>query len=542
MKSKFISKQRLAFLSAAGMSLMGASMAFGVGGTISITSSPALQLGSTGLTQGLVGTVWHVPTSGPAGSGYYGIPTPTNSSPMLSDVANVESFISNGSLSDSTTGVTTKLPPAAETFLNTATTFNYNGGEYPTSLYLGADSAGAAQVDGAPWASSIVDQMGYIKIASAGTYTFSMPVADDAGTVFVGGTGITPTGNAGTGTQIVATSYNGTSIPAADGTATVSFSSAGYYPIEVMNYQQGGGANFKFSVTAPTGGTAPTYWTTNAAATSVTPSPSLTATPVTPPQATDEWNFSKSTINGTAVSDIGTAGSAATAGTIVGTGTSVTGGTLVTTSTNSGNGMSVPGAAFTGYTGSFTIALTMTRSANDPTNSWGSMLSFGTANTPSNANIVVQAQRQDGSGFNSVTSSSLPNYGLIAANGKPLPAGQLTQEVLVYNATTNLASLYINGVLQMSETPTSALDLATMANGTSGTNGSRNGIGGLDPYNDPTTLGSYNDLSTWNSALTASQISGLFSAPVPEPSVMALFGLGAAGMLILRRRRVAAKA
>ena len=209
--------------------------------------------------------------------------------------------------------------------------------------------------------------------------------------------------------------------------------------------------------------------------------------------------------------------------------------------------MTVPGAAFTGYTGSFTIALTMTRSANDPTDSWGSMLAFGTANTPGNPNIVMQAQRQDGSGFNSTTSNALPNYGLVAANGKPLPAGQLTQEVLVYNATTKLASLYINGVLQMSETATSPLDLATLANGTSpnpkgGTNGSRNGIGGLDPYNDPTTLGSYNDLSTWNSALTPGQISGLFSAPVPEPSVMALFGLGATGMLLLKRRRAVAKA
>lgn len=537
MKSNLLSKQRLVCLSAA-MSLMGASMAFGVGGTISITSVPTLSLGSSGLTQGLVATVWHVPNGAPGN----GIPAPGNSSPVLSDVTNVEGYLNSGSSYNGTTGTTYTLPPAAETFLNTATTFSYNGGEYPTSLYLGADAAGAAKFDGAPWATSIVDQMGYIKIASAGTYTFTMPNADDAGTVFVGGTGITPAGNAGTGTQIVAMSYNGTSIPSSDGTASVSFSSAGYYPIEVMNYQQGGGANFQFSVTAPTGGTAPTYWTTKAAAASVTPAPSATATPTTPPQATDEWNFSKSTINGSTVSDVGTAGSAATAGTIVGTGVSVTGGALVTTNTGSGNGMSVPGTAFTGYTGSFTIALTMTRSANDPTNSWGSMLAFGTANTPANANIVVQAQRQDGSGFNSVTSSSLPNYGLVAANGKPLPAGQLTQEVLVYNSTTNVASLYINGVLQMSEVATTPLDLATLANGTSGTNGSRNGIGGLDPYNDPTTLGSYNDLSTWNTALTPSQISGLFSTPVPEPGAVALIGLGAVGMLMLKRRRVAAKA
>ena len=67
------------------------------------------------------------------------------------------------------------------------------------------------------------------------------------------------------------------------------------------------------------------------------------------------------------------------------------------------------------------------------------------------------------------------------------------------------------------------------------------GIGGLDAFGDPTTLASYYDLSTWNSALTGNQVAGLYaSSAVPEPGTIALIGLGALGMLMLKRRKALA--
>jgi hypothetical protein len=558
MSSNILSTRRLALLSA-GVSLFGAAAAFGAGpgGSISISSSPALSLGASGLTQGLIGTVWHVPGAGPVGSGQYGIPSdsadPTGGygpAPTLQDVGNVETYLNQNGFYWSSIGVTEPLPAAAYTFLNTADTFNYSGNNgSPTSSFLGADAAGAATLDDSYWARSIVDQMGYVKIAQAGTYNFTMSSADDAGAVYIGGTGITPIGNAGTGTQVVALGYNsnftpppasGTYIPAADGTANVTFSSAGYYPIEIMNYQQGGGAGLNFSVTPPSGGTAPTYYTTTAAASAVTSFP--TPVPAAPPAPTDEWNFGKSAISGSTVSDIGTAGSASTAGTIVGTGNTISGGALVTSNSNSGNGMSVPGSTFANYTGDFTISVTYNRSASDPTNDWGSLFAMGTQGGKSDNFILIQPQRHDGTNWSSDTiQTDGSQLKLHASNGLPSPAGQLTQEVLVYNSGRNTLSLYINGSLQMFGTPiltdgTSALSLAAIADPSGAT--ASDGLGGLDPFGDSTTLASYYDLSTWNSALTANQVSGLFAgAAVPEPGDLALLGLGAMGLLLLSRPR-----
>ncbi|MHB1768284.1 MAG: GLEYA domain-containing protein, partial [Phycisphaerae bacterium] len=544
MNSNILSTRRLALLSA-GVSLFGAAAAFGAGpgGTISISSNPALSLGSADLTQGLVGTVWHVGMPSTS-SGMYGIPgTGFGPSPSVQDITEVEQYLSSSYYS-STQGITYTPPAPLETFLNTSDTFKYGGGGSPTWQFLGSDAAGAAAMDVSAWMTSAVDQMGYIKIAAPGTYSFNMSSADDAGAVYIGGTGITPTGNAGTGTLVVANGFANTAgsavpggggyIPTTDSTASVTFSNAGYYPIEVMNYQQGGGAGFNFSVTAPTGGSAVGYYTTTAAASAVTSV--ATPAPATPPAPTDEWNFGKSAISGNTVSDIGTAASSSTAGTIVGTGNSVANGALVVTNSSSNTGMSVPGSTFANYTGDFTISVTFNRSASDPAN-WGSLFAMGTQGNTGNNFIIMQPHRQDGTNWSSdLVQTNGNGTELIANNKLPNPAGQLTQEVLVYNSSTNTLSLYINGVLQTFGQPLLAagnksFSLATLADPSGAT--ASDGLGGLDPYGDPATLASYYDLSTWNSALTASQVGGLFAgAAVPEPGDLALLGLGAMGLLL----------
>ena len=546
MNSNILSTRRLALLSA-GVSLFGAATAFGVGGPITISNSPALSLGASGLTQGLVGTIWHVLPNDGAGSGQYGLPAAAN--PTLVDATNMETYISTGSYTDSSTGVKYTLPAPSETFLNTKDTFSYvspyaEASFVPTSNFLGADAAGAAAVDQSAWTNSIIDQMGYIKIASAGTYSFSLANGDDVATVFVGGTGITPSGNAGSGTQLVAASYDNTKIPTSNYTASVTFGSAGYYPIEIMNYQEGGGAGMNLSVTAPSGGTAPTYWTTSALAGSVTPTPPPPVASA-PPTPTDEWNFAKSAITGSTVSDIGSAGTSATAGTVIGTAASVSGGQLVVTSNNSGNGMTVPGSTFTNYTGSFTVAATFTRNANDPTANWGSVFALGTQKNPGAGFILFQPHRDDGSGYAAFyiqpaagpSGGNAPGAtGVINANGKPIPTGSLTQEVMVYDASTNQSMLYYNGVLQETayvQLPAgvTSFDLAQYAN--------YGGLGGIDPFNDSSMMGSYNDLSTWNQMLSANQVAGLYSSltAVPEPGDLALLALGAMGLLLVSRRK-----
>ncbi|MGC9261708.1 MAG: hypothetical protein ACP5I8_16720, partial [Phycisphaerae bacterium] len=176
-----LSTRRLALLSA-GVSLFGAAAAFGAGpgGNITISSSPALSLGSSGLTQGLVGTIWHPgitdqsATANASTGAYtgYGIPgTGWGPSPSLQDVTVVENYLKSGgsySSYSATTGITTDytLPNPLESFLNTSDSFKYIGGGNPTWQFLGSDASGAAALDASSWTASLVDQMGYIKIAA----------------------------------------------------------------------------------------------------------------------------------------------------------------------------------------------------------------------------------------------------------------------------------------------------------------------------------------------------------------------------------------
>lgn len=162
--------------------------------------------------------------------------------------------------------------------------------------------------------------------------------------------------------------------------------------------------------------------------------------------------------------------------------------------------------------------------------------------------MVLQPQRQDGTTYASmdIQSNGLGTM-LIQQNAKGTPEGVKLVEVITYDASTNTASLYINGVLQgvvNPDTGTSAdgmtkFSLAQVADNI-GTSSSPltplDGIGGVDSFGDPSTMGSYYDLSIWNSALTGSQVAGLSAAATPEPASLATLALAVGGLLLTSRK------
>ena len=92
---------------------------------------------------------------------------------------------------------------------------------------------------------------------------------------------------------------------------------------------------------------------------------------------------------------------------------------------------------------------------------------------------------------------------------------------LTYSSSSDASTLYMNGVLVDNRATVPSLNTALGPLYIAGIAGS-----------------SVGDLGIWNSALSADQVSSIYnSEAVPEPSILALFGMGAIGMLITMRRK-----
>ncbi len=247
-------------------------------------------------------------------------------------------------------------------------------------------------------------------------------------------------------------------------------------------------------------------------------------TPSPSPAPLHDWNFSNSAISGGTVPDSGTAGSSATAGSLTG-GATVSNGQLITNNVK-GQGMSIPVAALSSISGSFSIEdIATSTTANQ---GWSTLFSLGSSKATS---IYSHPERQD-----SLYMSGEVGYNQLDYVGGHMPVGTPTMETLTWNATTDTLSLFINGVLQGSAVLSGSNAINLAATTSTGTN---LGIGGFDPYNDPSFTGGTSDFRIYGSALTPGQVLSDYQTlvPVPAPATLAMLAVGGLGMLLIRRNR-----
>jgi hypothetical protein len=261
-------------------------------------------------------------------------------------------------------------------------------------------------------------------------------------------------------------------------------------------------------------------------------------------------------IDGTANDSVGTADGTLSAG------ATIAGGVLTpqdggNPSGGTGRGVVLPTTAVAGLSGSFSIECWYSW---DGTGGYQTLYSFSNG---SNANSLVAVAKRQGEANLASQSSAFKwapdNTETIVqtrTNKNPGAAGGLVlaSVVTTYDATTNMASIYLNGAI------VSAIDLnnSQPVGSTTGTLAitgfnlsslTQLGIGGSSPYTDEVVNGTISDFRIYSGALSLSQVANIYSlgadasnsaitAAIPEPSTIALLvGAGVAGLVIRRRSR-----
>jgi hypothetical protein len=209
----------------------------------------------------------------------------------------------------------------------------------------------------------------------------------------------------------------------------------------------------------------------------------------------------------------------------------LTGGVLTPTGNN---GLTLPAATVSGINDAFTIETWYTFNVSS---GFQTLFSFSNG---TNQDYLINVARRGDSGDQSAAFKVAGNETFVTG---PINAtGVLTQVVIVYDGNTT-ASFYVNGTFSNSINNVNA--------NFSLSNYTTIGVGGNNPWNDPSVTGTISDFRIYTGALTAGQVSALNGlgadasngaingvVAVPEPTTVALLvGAGVAGLVMRRRSR-----
>ena len=238
--------------------------------------------------------------------------------------------------------------------------------------------------------------------------------------------------------------------------------------------------------------------------------------------------------DGTGADSVGTAN-----GTLVGTAT-ITGGQLV--GNPNGSYLGLPTSSVAGITGSFTIEDFVTVNADS-----ANFTTFFSFATDTNNFLLANPHRGAAAGPLTANFKEAPDGEFTIfdnAGNTTSPIGTEFLYTLTYDAgapaadptqPNGVATIYLNG-LQIAQGSGGSIAGYNLSNVAAG---GLNGIGGNAPFPDPTLSGSTNEFRIYGNALNAAQVLASFqtgpTGVVPEPTSLALLGLG--GLALLRRRR-----
>ncbi len=371
--------------------------------------------------------------------------------------------------SPSYTFVTTNAPTTGQGIV-------FSGGDTtPTNTFLGAYAAGAASVDTAPWATSIIDLQGYLNFPTAGTYQFNLISADDAAAIFLGGNAA-----AGSGTLLQAKNFD-SSIPSAPGLPNPlhidifpvnGVAQTGWYPFEAILYNQytngAGGAGLNWQVSGPGIVQFSTY--------AATPQP-----PVPGPNPLHQYAFNSAGVIDSAPADQSN-------GALIG-GATVADGALVTSGASNTQAAQLGDMSF--FSGSFSLGHWFT--LNDHAPSYQTLFCFGADNQNY---LVGHPQLGDDGGI----SVEYALQGISTLLRAPLPAlGAPIKLFTTYEGTTQQVNLYVNDQVADTQTLPFAFNLASIAT-------NYKNVGGVSPWGDPSLSGSTDQFNVYREAVSLQQI------------------------------------
>ncbi len=219
----------------------------------------------------------------------------------------------------------------------------------------------------------------------------------------------------------------------------------------------------------------------------------------------------------------------------------------------SGDYLALPTSVGTGITGNFTIQ-TFVNIASNP----GNFSSLFSLSSPGNRNFFLLNPSRPAAGGNltadfqqrPLQTTGGTDTEVDVSGASAFPFGATDHDVTItYVASTNIATIYLDGAQFASGNIANAISPGTSLNLETLTSGGQNGINGGGPFGDASINGITDDFRVYSSALTAAQVSTIdalgadasnatiSAALVPEPSTWVMMLLSLAALCGVRHFR-----